>query len=35
MNSDEDALRAFKSAVFNAGVSPGRAYVEFFADAMR
>lgn len=35
MDSDEGALRAFKDAVFNAGVSPGRGYVEFFADAMR
>jgi hypothetical protein len=35
MDSDEDALRAFKNAVFNAGVSPGRGYVQFFADAMR
>lgn len=35
MDGDEDALRAFKNAVFNAGVSPGRGYVEFFADAMR
>jgi hypothetical protein len=34
MNSDEDALQAFKNAVFNAGVSPGRGYVQFFADAM-
>jgi hypothetical protein len=31
----EDALRTFKNAVFNAGVSPGRGYVQFFADAMR
>jgi hypothetical protein len=35
MDSDEDALRAFKNAVFNAGISPGRGYVQFFAHAMR
>jgi hypothetical protein len=35
MESDEDALRVFKTEVFNAGRSPGRGYVQFFADAMR
>jgi hypothetical protein len=35
MDSDEDVLRAFRNAVFNAGVSPGRGHVQFFADAMR
>jgi hypothetical protein len=32
---DEDDLRKFKTAVFNAGTSPAREYVEFFATAMR
>jgi hypothetical protein len=35
MKSDGVDLDAFKEAVFNAGVSPGRGYVKFFADAMR
>jgi hypothetical protein len=35
MDIGEDALRDFKTEVFNAGRSPGRGYVQFFADAMR
>jgi hypothetical protein len=27
MDSDEDALRTFKNAIFNTGVSRGRGYV--------
>jgi len=32
---DEDALREMHKSVFNSGVSPARAYVEFFAAAMQ
>lgn len=35
VETDEDVLREVKAAVFNAGVIPARAYVEFFAEAMR
>jgi hypothetical protein len=35
MTHAEDQLQEFKNAVFNAGKSPARAYVEYFADVMR
>lgn len=35
MPVDEDLLREVHAAVFNTGVSPARAYVQFFAAAMQ
>lgn len=35
MQIDEEVLREVHESVFNSGVSPARAYVEFFAEAMR
>ncbi len=35
MGIDDDVLREVKNSVFNSGVVPARAYVEFFAEAMR